>query len=522
MAHIEDRGASWKVSTLHLGVCNAAAQPRRPGLINSVAGAIASAALSSSGRQNLPEFLHRTDHYCRRFARELLHALLVAALLATFCSSSYANCSESDRKFIVGPHAAAPVPGLADQAHPLVFCNLLPGQTIHVTSLMLTADRRFFSSVQTFRIIDAELNTAKDAPIAGSYAGVEPDGYFWSMAETRDPRRDMLADVASDPTAIIVRAEIEKNGTVSDHMHRNFGQWLATTRDIREDGIVGKLFMPKRYIPGRAAVLMIPGAGGPNFQILAAYLLAARGFTVLSLPYYGLDGLPQQLESIPIEYFSRAVDFLRREHIGKDRKLFLLGISAGTQAAAMVALQRDDIAGLVLLSPSSVLTSGWGVGFQRRLPAWTVHGSALPFIPGVEGENDVMRAQTPPYRTRARYDLRLDKLAADDPSRIPFENVEGDVVLLACDQDEVSPSARMSAEIVDRTRRRGKRNVVSYVFPGCGHDLGSPVAPTTGRDFRSPSDDALYTLGGTAQAAWHGQKAAWSAILRHLGASEEN
>src|SRR5229473_990267 len=75
--------------------------------------------------------------------------------------------------------------------------ELLPGQTIHIISLMLATDRRFFSSVQTFRITDAELNTAKDAPIAGSYSGVEPDGYFWSMTEVRDPPRDMLSDLAS-------------------------------------------------------------------------------------------------------------------------------------------------------------------------------------------------------------------------------------------------------------------------------------------------------------------------------------
>jgi pimeloyl-ACP methyl ester carboxylesterase len=491
-------------------------------LINSVARAIASAALSSSGKQNLPEFLLRTDHYCRRFARELLHALLVAALLVTFCLSSYANCSESERKFLVGPHAAAPVPGLADHAQPLVFCNLLPGQTIHVTSLMHTTDRRFFSSVQTFRITDAELDTARDAPIAGSYAGVEPDGYLWSMAETRDPRRDMLADAASDPTAIIVRTDTEKNGTISAHMHRNFGERHATARDIREDGIVGKLFMPKWRIPGRAAVIMIPGAGGPNFQTLTAYLLAARGFTVLSLPYYGLDGLPHQLESIPIEYFSRAVDLLRREYVGKDRKLVLLGISRGTEAAAMLALQRDDIDGLILLSPSSVLNSGWGTGFKTRVPAWTLHGSPLPFMPGVEGEDEVMLAQPPPYRTRARYDLRLDKLPADDPARIPFENIEGDVVLLSCDQDEVWPSARMSAEIAQRARTRTERNVASYVFPGCGHDLGAPVAPTTGREYRWPSNGPRYALGGTPQAAWHGQKAAWLILLKYLGASEEN
>src|SRR6266567_9412791 len=29
-----------------------------------------------------------------------------------------------------------------------------------------------------------------------------------------------------------------------------------------------------------------------------------------------------------------------------------------------------------------------------------------------------------------------------------------------------------------------------------------PLAPTTGREYRWPSNGPLYTLGGTAQAAW--------------------
>src|SRR5712692_5747465 len=107
---------------------HAATEPKRLGLITSPAEPMPSSSLMP-GKTNMTEFLVRTDCYCR-LARELLPALAVAALLATFCSNSYANCSESERKLLVGPHAAAPVPGLADQAHPLVLCNLLPGQTI--------------------------------------------------------------------------------------------------------------------------------------------------------------------------------------------------------------------------------------------------------------------------------------------------------------------------------------------------------------------------------------------------------
>jgi Acyl-CoA thioester hydrolase/BAAT N-terminal region len=306
------------------------------------------------------EFLVGTDRYCRRLAGELFRGVIAAAILATFCSSSYASCSQLDENFVANPHFAAPTTWLADGPPPLVLCHLRPYETIRLTSLMLSSDKRLFSSTQTFRIGGAELNTAKDAPIGGSYVGVEPEGYFWSMTETRDPPREMLADLAHDPAAIVVSA-----GSLSAKMDRNFGQWLATARDIREDGIVGKLFKPKWHIPARSAVIIIPGAEWPSFQNLSAYLLAARGFTVLSLPYYGLDGLPQQLESIPIEYFSRAIDLLRRDYIG-DRNLFLLAISRGAEAAAMTALQRDDIAGLILSSPSSVLNAGWEMASRDR------------------------------------------------------------------------------------------------------------------------------------------------------------
>src|SRR5437764_33782 len=86
---------------------------------------------------NMTEFLVGTDRHRRRLARRVLHQLIIAGVLAAVCSSAYANCSESERKFIIGPHFAAPVPKPVDGPPPLVFCNLPPHETIRVTSLML-------------------------------------------------------------------------------------------------------------------------------------------------------------------------------------------------------------------------------------------------------------------------------------------------------------------------------------------------------------------------------------------------
>jgi hypothetical protein len=53
----------------------------------------------------------------------------------------------------------------------------------------------------------------------------------------------------------------------------------------------------------------------------------------------------------------------------------------------------------------------------------------------------------------------------------------------------------------------------------CGHDLGAPIA-TTNRDFVA-QNGARYTLGGTPEAVWYEQRAAWSAILRAVDSYDD-
>jgi hypothetical protein len=40
--------------------------------------------------------------------------------------------------------------------------------------------------------------------------------------------------------------------------------------------------------------------------------LAERGFASLALAYFGTDPLPARLQSIPLEYFARAIASLRQ------------------------------------------------------------------------------------------------------------------------------------------------------------------------------------------------------------------
>jgi hypothetical protein len=111
-------------------------------------------------------------------------------------------------------------------------------------------------------------------------------------------------------------------------------------------------------------------------------------------------------------------------------------------------------------------------------------------------------------------------LADDDPARIPFDRIKSDVVLLACEGDDVWPSDRMANDILALARRHGRDNVTAQGFPGCGHDLAAPIGPTTRREYVG-QDGVRYALGGTPEAVWYAQRAGWAAILKAIGSDDQ-
>ena len=458
----------------------------------------------------------------RRCLKRCMFGCVASAQVAVAVTSfsAFAACSQDERGFIVGMHVVlGDQSPRADREHPLVVCNLAPNQHVRITAVIGDGRGAYYSSVTEFRVIDDELNTAKLAPVGGSYSGLHPDGYLWSMRKDPDPPAALRDKVGQgDDIAVGVTAGTGQRFDAT--ITRDFGRGDVTVRDLHTDGLVGRVLSPKRERLRGDAIIILPGAKPALFDGRIAYLLASRGHVVLDLAYFGTDGLPEQLQSVPIEYFSRAVDVLRRDYTGVSGDVAILAFGRATEAAAMLALQRDDIARLVLVSPSSVINAGERNGDLVEQAAWTLGGAPLAFMHRTDGEEDAIARQRAPYKTRPRFDWRLAALASRDPARIAYDRIKSEIVLLACGGDEVWPSDRMANDIRDLARRSGRDNVAVQILPGCGHDLGAPIAPTTNRDFVA-QNGVRYTLGGTPESVWYGQRAAWSAILRAVGSYDD-
>src|SRR4029453_15093087 len=68
---------------------------------------------------------------------------------------------------------------------------------------------------------------------------------------------------------------------------------------------------------GAPRVLVFSGSAGGLTTSFAAALLAAHGYPSLALAYFKTPGLPQTLSSIPLEYFTSALEELRAQPGGE-------------------------------------------------------------------------------------------------------------------------------------------------------------------------------------------------------------
>ena len=72
-------------------------------------------------------------------------------------------------------------------------------------------------------------------------------------------------------------------------------------------------------------------------------LLAARGYAVLDLMYFGRDPLPRELIEIPLEYFAAGLDWLRSHPATSGVRIGVFGSSKGAEAALLVGTLDPNV-----------------------------------------------------------------------------------------------------------------------------------------------------------------------------------
>ncbi|PVE59837.1 hypothetical protein DC429_05515 [Arthrobacter sp. TPD3018] len=280
---------------------------------------------------------------------------------------------------------------------------------------------------------------------------------------------------------------------------------MAAPRQIRDGAMIADLYRPARTGPAPAILLLGGSEGGLGKAAAAqAAALAARGYVVLQLSYFGSPGQPAALKSVPIETFTRALDWLKTQPGVAGDRVGIVGTSKGAEAALLVASRRRDLKIAVLGVPSSVVWPGIDREGLVTESSWTEGGKPVPFTPyGWTGE------------WRGIHALYADALA--DPAKaatgtIPIERSQAAIVMVCGEADGLWPSCSMARAVETRLHAAKYAHPVTVLaYPDAGHAAFGPP-PEVG----TQAADRAVPLGGTVAGNRAARADGWPKVLAAL------
>jgi len=360
------------------------------------------------------------------------------------------------------------------------------------------------------------------APLNGSYEETSPMGLFWSMEmiEARqggDPERDITEPISVSLTARSVEEGVSAEITV----RRHFTGSGVTDRRLSQEGLRGRLFLPADDGPHPAMIVLSGSSGGMDLP--KAALLASQGYAALALGYFNLEGLPPTLDAIPLEYFAKAIAWLKRQSEVQEDFLGITGISRGGELSLLLGATFPEVNAVVAYVPSGVLHSGLKWSKDRGPgPAWTYKGEALPWLQQDNRctDNGAVDWQATPVPLRPIFESSLRDAAAVSRATIPVERIGGPVLLISGRDDQIWPSTVFSEMVVARLQKHGHPYAVEHLaYEGAGHMIFPPFAPTTRRNSAHAVLKTNYLFGGSAEADAAACIDSWPKVLAFLEAA---
>lgn len=416
-----------------------------------------------------------------------------------------------------------------DQPVTIRVNGLKPGEPITLRASTTDYMKRDWTAQATFMADrDGIVDVSQAAPKYGSYAGVHAMGLVWSLQPqgVTDPASTYFIP-SGGRYAVNVQAEADGRVLAQVKLIRYYLSPNVTRTIVASDGLVGEFYRPKA--PGRhPAVLILGGSeGGLHPQVDEAALFAAHGYAALGVAYfqgYGngnapdLAHLPKMLVNIPLEYFVRATDWLKRQPGVDPHRIAIMGWSRGAEAALTTAAQfPHEFQAAIAFMPSSVVWLGINNETTGQpSPAWTLHGKPVPWMNMVVDQ--AAFAPGKPIVLAPMFAAALKNSAAVNRAAIPVERITGPVLLISAGDDKIWPSSMMARQIMRRLNaHRHPYHDESVCYAAAGHDVLPPWRPTNASAFGYPGGSMVF--GGNPIAYAFADQDAWNHVLAFLRTS---
>lgn len=266
---------------------------------------------------------------------------------------------------------------------------------------------------------------------------------------------------------------------------------------------------------------MLGGSDG-GLREESARILAREGYAALALAYFGVEPLTEELVEIPLEYFARAIAWLKEQPVVDNERIAILGNSKGGELALLLgAIYANDLKEVIAYAPSGVVWQGISSRRKARIPrsSWTLEGMPIPFVhfarPGLKemiGFAGFAFGRAISLRSVYAKALWNEKAVVD--AEIPVERIQGPVLLISGGDDEMWPSTEMAETVMNRLAKYNHPYPYEHLaYEEAGHMITVPgAAPNV-------TEMGRFKLGGNERANDEARTDSWKKVLDFLANS---
>lgn len=312
---------------------------------------------------------------------------------------------------------------------------------------------------------DGMIDTSQTASISGSYKGGSEMGLFFNARPLKNRKRRLPSFLDRIPLLdqFFVKIKIMQGNTVIAErtFSRRYMSSQISHQDIYGEHFQGRLFYDKKLRKAPAVIIVSGSEGRIEKAQNIAQLLSSRGYICLAIAYFGLEGLPQNLERIPIECLEEAKDFLYHHPQVDDTKIGIYGRSKGAELVLAGQSILDDVQCLVLNSPTNVIFEGIKGKLNSHSSSWTYLQKELPY----------QKFQLGNYLLNKFLGRHIPE---DSRAQIDVSKIASPLLLLGSDVDEIWDASSAIDDII--SHYKGK-SILFKKYHETGHMLTVAYQP---------------------------------------------
>uniref|UniRef100_A0A8C6UIS3 Acyl-coenzyme A thioesterase 1-like n=1 Tax=Neogobius melanostomus TaxID=47308 RepID=A0A8C6UIS3_9GOBI len=351
-----------------------------------------------------------------------------------------------------------------------------------------------FSSWAEFRADHSgQVDLSRDAPLSGSYSGVQPMGLLWSLSP-EVPHRKFFKNQALSPHVVSFSVVDKQDGQIlaQETNERCILGDGVQRQTVTEQGFTGVLFTPPgllRAVSRGARPPLLPSEK-------RAGLLANKGFVVMTVPVF--TGKPDQTERLHLDQYEAAVQYLLQHSQVGSAEVGVVALSKGADMALSLAAFVQGVGAVVWIN---------GCSANAGLPLFYKQQQILPAL-----RADLSKC------IALSSDLYMVKNAMPIPTSaehsntvVPIEKASAQFLFVASEDDQNWDSMAFMEQMVERMKRHGRNNFEVISYPRAGHLLDTPFSPFEVSAFHGFGKRAVL-WGGEPEAHARAEVQLWKKI----------